>query len=131
MQLSQKKATLAINPLEKDAMIMADAEYLHRVVYNFLDNAVKYCGDQGEISLNAVREEVGIKVSVRDSGPGIDPAFLEHIWERYYKGARSGGMGLGLAISSELLKLHGFRYGVESRLSEGSEFYFVIPEQIH
>jgi signal transduction histidine kinase len=128
MQLSQKKATLAINPLEKDALIMADAEYLHRVVYNFLDNAVKYCGDRGEISLNAVREEVGIKVSVRDSGPGIDPAFLEHIWERYYKGARSGGMGLGLAISSELLKLHGFRYGVNSRLNEGSEFYFIIPE---
>jgi len=128
MQLSQKKATLAINPLEKDALIMADAEYLHRVVYNFLDNAVKYCGDRGEISLNAVREEAGIKVSVRDSGPGIDPAFLEHIWERYYKGARSGGMGLGLAISSELLKLHGFRYGVNSRLNEGSEFYFIIPE---
>ena len=128
MQLSQKKATLAINPLEKDALIMADAEYLHRVVYNFLDNAVKYCGDRGEISLNAVREGVGIKVSVRDSGPGIDPAFLEHIWERYYKGARSGGMGLGLAISSELLKLHGFKYGVNSRLKEGSEFYFIIPE---
>ena len=128
MQLSQKKAKLAINPLEKDALIMADAEYLHRVVYNFLDNAVKYSGDRGEISLNAVRAEVGIKVSVRDSGPGIDPAFLEHIWERYYKGARSGGMGLGLAISSELLKLHGFRYGVESKLGEGSEFYFIIPE---
>ncbi len=128
MQLSQKKAKLAINPLEKDALILADAEYLHRVVYNFLDNAVKYSGDRGEISLNAVRAEVGIKVSVRDSGPGIDPAFLEHIWERYYKGARSGGMGLGLAISSELLKLHGFRYGVESKLGEGSEFYFIIPE---
>lgn len=127
MQLSQKKARLGINPLEKDALIMADAEYLHRVVYNFLDNAVKYSGDQAEISLNAVRSAVGIKVSVRDSGPGIDPAFLEHIWERYYKGARSGGMGLGLAISSELLKLHGFSYGVESRLGEGSEFYFIIP----
>jgi signal transduction histidine kinase len=128
MQLSQKKARLAINPLEKDTLIVADAEYLHRVVYNFLDNAVKYCGDHGEISLDAVRADGGIKVSVRDSGPGIDPAFLEHIWERYYKGARSGGMGLGLAISSELLKLHGFRYGVESRLGEGSEFYFIIPE---
>lgn len=127
MQLIQKNARLDINPLEQDTLVLADAEYLHRVVYNFLDNAVKYCGDRGEVSLNAARGASGIKVSVRDSGPGIDPAFLEHIWERYYKGARSGGMGLGLAIASELLKLHGFKYGVESRLGEGSEFYFIIP----
>jgi signal transduction histidine kinase len=127
MQLSQKNMKLDINLPEEDMEICADRKYLHRVVYNFLDNAIKYCGTYGEISLNAVRTAAGIKVSVKDNGPGVDPVFLEHMWERYYKGARSGGMGLGLAISSELLKLHGFSYGVDSRLGEGSEFYFVIP----
>ena len=127
IQLGQKNVKMDINFPEEDMEILADRKYLHRVVYNFLDNAIKYCDTCREISLNAVMTAAGIKVSVKDNGPGIDPVFLEHIWERYYKGARSGGMGLGLAISSELLKLHGFSYGVDSRLGEGSEFYFIIP----
>jgi len=128
VQLKQKNMKLEVNLLKVDAQISAERKYLHRVVYNFLENAVKFCGGCGMISLNAVRTDDGIRISVKDKGPGIDPAFLDHIWERYYKGARSGGMGLGLAISSELLKLHGFRYGVDSRLGEGSEFYFAAPE---
>lgn len=127
MQLGQKNVKMDINLPEGDIEILADRKYLHRVLYNFLDNAIKYCGTCSEISLNAVRTAAGIKVSVKDNGPGIEPVFLEHIWERYYKGARSGGMGLGLAISSELLKLHGFSYGVDSKLGKGSEFYFIIP----
>ncbi|HEY5576468.1 MAG TPA: HAMP domain-containing sensor histidine kinase, partial [Clostridiaceae bacterium] len=92
MQLGQKNLKMDINLPEEDIEILADRKYLHRVVYNFLDNAIKYCGTCGEISLNAFRTPAGIKVSVKDNGPGIDPVFLEHIWERYYKGARSGGM---------------------------------------
>lgn len=128
LQLEKKSMKLGINLLDEDAQILADRKYLHRIVYNFLENAVKFCGDCGVISLNADRTEEGVRISVKDNGPGIAPAYLEHIWERYYKGARSGGMGLGLAISSELLKLHGFSYGVESSLGKGSEFYFTAPE---
>jgi signal transduction histidine kinase len=130
MKLEQKNMKLEVNLLQEDALILADRKYLHRVVYNFLENAVKFCVECGEISINAARTDEGIRISVRDNGPGIDPAFIGHIWERYYKGARSGGMGLGLAISSELLKLHGFRYGVESKLGKGSEFYFLVPESL-
>ena len=69
-----------------------------------------------------------MKISVKDNGNGIDEMYIDEIWSRYYKGRKSGGMGLGLAICSEILKLHNFEYGVISQKGNGSEFYFVIPK---
>lgn len=108
--------------------INADPSHLHRVLYNLLDNALKFSFDNSKVELLASLEEDGIKVSVKDYGIGIDSDMLEDIWNKYYKHSKSGGMGLGLAICSEILKMHDFSYGVKSIPNLETEFYFFIPK---
>lgn len=109
--------------------IEADKKHLERVLYNFLDNAIKFSRENSEIKVLASKENTHIKVSILDYGVGIPPNLLEDIWHRYYKTSESGGMGLGLPICSEILKLHGFEYGVNSSLGKETEFYFIIPNK--
>lgn len=123
-----KNINLKINVTSADFDVYADAGYLYRVIYNFIDNAIKFSKDNSTVEVEARKVEEGIKVSVIDHGDGIESSYVEDIWHRYYKNNQSGGMGLGLAICSEILKLHEFQYGVESEPGVETEFYFVIPE---
>lgn len=107
--------------------INADSKYLYRVLYNFIDNAFKFSQSFSEINLSAIQQEDGIKLSVKDHGIGIEENMLEDVWNRYYKHSKSGGIGLGLSICSEILKAHGFTYGVTSTPNVETEFYFIIP----
>jgi signal transduction histidine kinase len=107
--------------------INADSKYLYRVLYNFVDNAFKFSQNFSEINLSAIQHENGIKISVKDHGIGIEKNMLDDIWDRYYKHSQSGGIGLGLSICSEILKMHGFIYGVTSTPNVETEFYFIIP----
>jgi signal transduction histidine kinase len=124
--LQIKNVKLNITVMDSNFYILADSVYLHRVIYNFIDNAIKFSKSEGVIQLEAIKIKEGIKVLVRDHGVGIESKYMDDIWQRYYKTNNSGGMGLGLAISSEILKLHNFRYGVFSDLGKNTEFYFII-----
>jgi signal transduction histidine kinase len=128
LKLESKNIILNENLLDLDIDILADANYLYRVIYNFMDNAIKFSPEGSNIELFAKEEGQDIKLSVRDKGIGIDNNYIDDIWKRYYKNKKSGGMGLGLAICSEILDLHSFRYGVFSKEGEGSEFFFYIPK---
>jgi signal transduction histidine kinase len=108
--------------------IFADKKYLQRVLYNFLDNAIKFSTKDGKIEVFSSLTDNYIRLSVKDYGTGIESHLLEDIWDKYYKNSQSGGMGLGLPISREILKMHGFQYGVNSSAQEGTEFYFLIPD---
>jgi signal transduction histidine kinase len=108
--------------------ICGDVKYLFRVVYNFIDNAVKFGDDNSKVEVNACKTFEGVKVSVKNHGRVIDQSVINDIWDRYYKSSESGGMGLGLAICSEILKLHGFKYGVQSNEEGVTEFFFIVPE---
>ena len=119
MKLESKNIILNIKPLDYDIEILADGNYLYRVIYNFIDNAIKFSREGGTVELYAKDEGEDIKISVRDKGIGIDNNYIDDIWKRYYKNKKSGGMGLGLAICSEILALHNFRYGVISKEGEG------------
>ncbi|HEY5525469.1 MAG TPA: ATP-binding protein [Clostridium sp.] len=119
---------LNIKPLDYVIEILADGNYLYRVIYNFIDNAIKFSREGSIVELHAKDEGEDIKISVRDKGIGIDNNYIDDIWQRYYKNKKSGGMGLGLAICSEILALHNFRYGVISKEGEGAEFFFFIPK---
>jgi signal transduction histidine kinase len=113
-----------VYPLE----IYVDRKYLQRVLYNFIDNAVKFSEDNSKIEIITSAISTGLKLSVKDYGTVIEPHLLGDIWDKYYKNSQSGGMGLGLPICKEILKAHDFEYGVTSSKAQGTEFYFIIPK---
>ncbi len=120
-------------------LVFCDAEAIHQVLSNLIDNAIKYTPQGGRIRLftRLVRsgEKVPfIEVSVEDTGNGIPPEELSRLFERFYRvdKARSrelGGTGLGLAIVKHVAKAHGGEVGVESEVGRGSRFWFTLPTQ--
>lgn len=127
LQASAQNKNIQVLAASIEAEIYGDYKYLYRVLYNFIDNAIKFSSDGEKVEVKAVEHGTGVKVLVKDYGPGIDKCELESVWTKYHKHSKSGGLGLGLAICSEILKVHDFQYGVESIPGEGTEFYFIVP----
>lgn len=115
------------NLYNKNIFVSIDNNYLFRVLSNFFINAIKHSESKDKIVFGMREVENNIEVYMKDYGKGIVPESINYIWDRYYKEDKSGGMGLGLAISKEIILAHGFNYGVESNIGEGSKFYFDIP----
>ena len=117
--------------IEPDLPAMdADGERVLQVLANLVSNAVKFTPDGGRIDLSVRRVNDYIEFAVTDSGPGIPPADLGHIFDRYWharRGARTTGSGLGLAIARGLVEAHGGSIDVESALGKGTTFRFTIP----
>jgi len=112
--------------------ITADKSKIERVVYNLITNAMNFTGADKTVTVRLFRTEAGkARFEVADSGKGIPEDQLPLIWDRYYKADNSVnhsrdvmGTGLGLSIVGNILKLHGFEYGVISELGAGSLFWF-------
>ena len=105
----------------------ADSTRLQRVFVNLISNALKHTKD-GTILIKAEADEECITVTVKDTGSGISPEDLPHIWERYYKGKHSEtGTGLGLFICKFIVESHGGKIGVESEQGKGTAFTFTLP----
>lgn len=101
-------------------MVPGDADRLQQVVWNVLSNAAKFTPAGGQVEISVSLGGAHVLVQVKDSGPGIDPAFLPHVFERFRQADGSttrthGGLGLGLAIVRHLLELHGGTITVENR----------------
>lgn len=113
--------------------IDADEARLEEVIYNLLDNAVKYSGSGGQITLRATHDDDRhVVISVTDEGKGIAAADLPRIFERFYRAdkARSrevGGTGLGLAIVKHIVQLHGGTVEGESQLGRGATIRVTLP----
>jgi len=116
---------------DAEAAVFADEHRIEQVVVNFVNNAVKYAPRSRDIYLNIEPADGYVRISVRDNGDGIDPAIQPYIFDRYYradhKGKKYSGLGLGLYISSEIIKRHAGEIGVESRPGQGSTFWFTLP----
>jgi len=116
---------------ELEAIVYADAERIDQVLINFVNNAVKYAPESKEIVVHIEKKYHLIKVSVIDKGQGVLPEKLTHLFERYYqadnKSNNYSGLGLGLYISSEIIKKHGGEIGVDSEVGKGSAFWFTLP----
>ena len=110
----------------------ADDRAIDQVIVNFVTNAIKYAPLSLEIKIQIQKWENGAKLSVCDSGPGISPEQLPFVFDRYFQGAikdfKNPGLGLGLFISSEIIKRHGGDIGVESASGRGSCFWFTLPD---
>lgn len=112
--------------------VNGDADLLHQVVYNLVENAVKFTNPGGTISVS-LRERNGFaRVAIRNTGPGIAQEELPLVFERFYKTDKSrssdkNGMGLGLYIVRTIIQLHGGEIEVRSRENEYCEFEFSVP----
>ena len=123
--------------LDSESKIYADIDIqrIEQVVYNLVNNAINYIGDDKLVQVRLLRKsDKYARFEVSDHGVGIPQEQLQYIWERYYKVDRSEnhkravkGTGLGLAIVKGILEAHGFSYGCDSVVGEGSNFWFEFP----
>jgi heavy metal sensor kinase len=114
----------------KDAVVDGNSGHLRRLVYNLLDNALKFTPEHGIVELGVERNGDKAVLRVADSGPGIESADLPMIFERFYRGRAAGknqGSGLGLALCREIARLHGGEITASSRPGGGSEFVATLP----
>jgi two-component system phosphate regulon sensor histidine kinase PhoR len=131
-QVREKNMTIRVEIPAEFPRPRADAQRLHQVFFNLLDNAVKYVQAGGQISISAKPGDGEIEVQVADNGPGIAAEHLPRIFERFYRvdKARSrelGGTGLGLSIVKHIVQAHGGRVWAESELGKGSVFHLTLP----
>ncbi len=112
-------------------IVKADRKRLEQVLYNLLNNALNYTGDDKKVFVEVTKEKKKIRVNVRDTGKGIKEKDQKLIWDKYYKADKTYsrmqiGTGIGLSIVKDILELHKFEYGVNSTLGKGTTFYFEI-----
>jgi signal transduction histidine kinase len=112
--------------------MQGDAGRLKQVVWNLAANAIKFTPKGGEVTVRLASNDRGLRLEVRDSGIGIDAAFLPHVFERFRQAtvpsAGQGGVGLGLAIVRHLVELHGGTVSAHSAgLGQGSTFVIELP----
>jgi signal transduction histidine kinase len=122
------RATAEIDP------IIMDVQRIGRVLNNLVDNALRYTHAGDSISIQAEATAGRVRVTVQDSGDGISPTDLPHVFDRYYRGEKSrnqatGGTGLGLAIAKGIVEAHGGQIGVASSPGQGASFYFWLPKK--
>jgi signal transduction histidine kinase len=112
-------------------MVHADRHRIAQVIANLLANAMKYSPEGGAIETSASNADGIVRVSVRDDGVGIAEEDRSRIFTKFFRGGAAGhgfgGVGLGLAISREIIEAHGGRMGFESETGRGSVFWFELP----
>jgi PAS domain S-box-containing protein len=130
--IDQRTHELTVSLPPGPIWLYADAARLEQVVTNLLTNAVKYTYDGGHIGLSVQQEGDKAVLRVRDTGIGITPAFLPHVFDLFTQAERSsdrsqGGLGIGLALAMRLVEMHEGTIEVTSTLGQGSEFVVSLP----
>jgi len=131
-----KSITVSVSTNLNSPEVWIDKTRMAQVLTNLLSNAIKFTPPGGTIEVAAcdTREiPLSVRLSVRDTGCGIAPEHLEHIFDRLYQAEEGhsrieGGLGLGLTITREIVKLHGGSISVQSQLGQGTQFTFTIPK---
>jgi signal transduction histidine kinase len=116
--------------VEPGLTVPADARRLGQVLANLLDNAIKYTGRGGRVSMSARRDGAVVRFDIADTGIGIAPHDLPHIWDRLYRGDRSRterGLGLGLSLVRAIIAAHGGTVDVSAEPGRGSTFTVRLP----
>ncbi len=133
LQASEKKIVLNLEiPKNLLLTIEADQALLHQAVYNLIENAIKYTPENGSVTVRVRAMPNDLIFEVEDTGIGIAPDDLPHLFEKFYRGKQrearaQHGSGLGLAIVRSIAEQHSGRVWVESQLASGSIFFLQIP----
>lgn len=121
------------NEVPEETYLLGNSDRLEQVLTNLIENAIRFTPEGGHVSVGGHAYRDAMRVHVRDTGTGIPAERLPHIWDRFYKAdpartrSSTGGTGLGLAIVKHLVELQGGEVGVESKVGEGSTFFFILP----
>jgi two-component system phosphate regulon sensor histidine kinase PhoR len=136
-RIEGKKLTASVAIPSGTPPVTADHRAVEQVLTNLVENAVKYCPEGSSITIRALLDESSgkVRVSVEDTGPGIEAKHLPRLFERFYRvdagRARDmGGTGLGLSIVKHLIESMGGMIGVQSTLGKGSTFWFTLPRYV-
>lgn len=115
-------------------MLQLDPDRMNQIIYNILNNAIRYIhvGDTIDVTTRVSRETSLVQIFFADSGPGIGPDDLAHVFQYFYRGEKSrnrksGGSGIGLALAQQYAKCHGGDIKVESQLGKGTTFTVILP----
>ncbi len=114
---------------EEIKYVQGDASRIEQVLHNLINNAINHIGEDKTVILKCHEHNDKMKFEVVDHGTGIKEEDIPLIWQRYYKANNISetGSGLGLSIVKTILELHDAEYGVESKINEGSDFWFELP----
>lgn len=131
-QIIKETEKYTINVEEPEtAMIKADKKKINQVIYNLVNNAINYTGDDKKVTIRVTKHKKYYLVEIIDTGKGIKEEEISYIWDKYYKNDKNHkrnvvSTGLGLSIVKQILELHNYEYGVKSVLKKGTTFYFKI-----
>lgn len=130
---ADEKRVALINEVPEALRVNADTDRLQQVLFNLVDNAIKYGRIEGKVIVQAKpREDQTVEISVSDNGPGIPPEATERVFERFYRVDRArsrdqGGTGLGLSIVKHIVQSHNGEVWVDSEVGKGTTFRFTLP----
>lgn len=130
MQITHKKRKFILKG-HSNSVVYADKDKIEQILLNFITNALKFSPDDGEIIIHLAADPLKVTIGVQDYGKGIHPKFHKKIFERFFQieqnAKQKNGLGIGLAITSAIVKAHAGRVWVNSKLGKGSTFYFTLP----
>ncbi len=115
---------------ENDTYIIeADKQGLERVIYNLVNNAINYTGDDKKVKISYEKDKNYLRINIIDTGKGIEEKDKKLVWNKYFRinkrhRREARGTGLGLSIVREILDEHNFEYGIDSKINKGSCFWF-------
>ena len=132
LRAHEKKITIVTNIGSDLPFVSADIALAERVLENLLENAIRHTPQEGSVSIVLRPTEDNVEIRLSDTGPGIPDDERPRIFDRFYqldksRKGRSGHSGLGLAITKQILELHGTTINVESSVNRGTTFSFVLP----
>ena len=127
-----KDVSISLNIAGRLPLVNMDRTRISQVVTNLVDNAISHTPQSGSVTVSAERTERSVRIKVTDTGEGIPPDDLAHVFDRFYRADRSrsratGGTGLGLTIARQLVEAHGGFVWAESEVGKGSTFIFELP----
>jgi signal transduction histidine kinase len=125
----QKGQTLTSDPPSAPGTLYCDRDRVYQVLANLVGNAIKFTSTGGTIRFATAIGNDEVTFSITDSGPGISPRDVAHIFDRYWRATPNGqeGLGLGLTIAKDIVNAHAGRIWVESRTGAGSTFHAAFP----
>ncbi len=130
----EKRRQNLTGDIQEELYLYGDRSKLSQILYNLMDNAIKYTPEEGTVHVSLKEENGNIVWRVRDNGIGIPAGDQDHIFERFYRvdkarGRETGGTGLGLSIVKQMVKMHGGTISVYSEPGKGSEFVVIFPKE--